>query len=113
MKKILTKKFYILKNRLPVECSPYAWGEAYQKPEKRLVSKTEINENISVSTSFTGIDYSPKSKAPPLLFETWVSGYSLYLDKDSYSSWEEAVEGHQAIVDIVKAQLINKGWDHF
>jgi len=101
----MANKFYILEDRKPVECTPFVWGQLYQKPEERLVSKTAINDKINVSTSFVGIDRSPMSKCPPLLFETKVSGYAMDIEKFSYSTWEQAVEGHKSIVSYIKLRI--------
>ena len=56
----------------------------------------------TVSTVFLGIDHN-FGEGKPLLFETMVFGGKLDEETERYSTWEEAVEGHNHMVEKVNA----------
>jgi hypothetical protein len=56
-----------------------------------------------ISTVFLGIDHG-FSEGPPILFETMVfcQGSHSDLEQERYSTWAQAVVGHQNMIDTVK-----------
>lgn len=102
-------KFYILKNCHPVECDLFTWGKWFEQFKNRIVAKTEISSNIRVSTIFLGIDHGFGDEGPPLLFETMVFGGPADSTMERYSTWNEAEQGHEAIVETVRFHEIVKG----
>lgn len=83
-----------------------AWAERFHNANRR-VAYTDITESIHVSTVFLGVDHQYCDDGPPLLFETmifWANG-PLDLDQERYSTWHQAEQGHQHMVDKVRAQL--------
>jgi len=94
-----------------------AWGQFFEKTDARRVAKTQLN-GLRVSTVFLGLDHAWGSK--PLFFETmifpdednappeiyferiqdWAHGYQM-----RYSTWDEAVEGHEQVVTTIREGL--------
>lgn len=74
------------------------WAKALEKQDRR-VAQTEVGI-YNVSTVFLGIDHGYGSKQ--LWFETMVFGQKssdLYMDR--YTTYEEAEEGHQRVVQLL------------
>ena len=67
----------------------------------RRVAQTLVGE-ANVSTVFLGIDHVLFGGGPPILFETMVFG-GQYDDRQwRYSTWDEAVAGHEAVVAALR-----------
>jgi hypothetical protein len=98
----MSERFYILKGKevVPVE-DVLEWGRFFGDGDKRRVAWTDFGENNYVSTVFLGLDHS-FGEGPPLIFETMVFGGELDQEQDRYSTWDEAVEGHNRMVERVK-----------
>lgn len=60
---------------------------------------------VSVSTVFTFINHNFFGSGPPLVFETMVFGGNDMIDRrcERYSTWEEAEQGHQEMLALVRA----------
>lgn len=58
------------------------------------VERTEIADNVLISTVFLGHDLS-MGRGKPLLFETMVFDDETARLEDRYSSWKEAETGHK------------------
>jgi hypothetical protein len=67
---------------------------AYTSIGNRRVDQTEIG-NCHVSTVFLGLDHNWDIGGPPLLFETMVFHDGDGEESWRYSTWDEAVEGHE------------------
>jgi hypothetical protein len=93
-------KYYSLNDKHEViECSRTWWSNEYEDFEKnRRVAKTDIKEGVSVSTVFLGMDHGFGQHDKPIVFETLVFGGKLDEEMCRYSTWEEAVKGHQLMV---------------
>lgn len=78
-----------------------AFGE-----QDRIVSKTKIGE-VEVSTVFLGLDHNFFS-GPPLLFETMIFGGPLDQEQERYTTWDEAVEGHNRMVKRAQKEKENQ-----
>jgi hypothetical protein len=71
----------------------------------RRVARDEIGPYV-VSTVFLGLDHSFGGEGPPVLYETMVFGRDPYMNRDflerdmaRYHTREEALAGHQQMVD--------------
>ncbi len=119
---------YVLVDRKPVpEPHLLKWGRFMEKAD-RIVGKTQVGI-YEVSTCFLGLDPNFGRGKLPVLFETMVFGgertRTLELgDKvhvfdgpesiddegdwfNRYCTWEEAEQGHAAIVRLVKGRIAN------
>jgi len=94
--------WYILdENNKPVESSTteyYMWEE--ENPTKRIVKQYTIGD-IRISTVFLGLDHSYNSDKP-ILWETMIFGGKQDQYQERYSSYEDALIGHQKALDLVK-----------
>lgn len=83
------------------------WAKQFEElanSGKRQVAEDVVN-GCRVSTVWLGIDHSPLDGAEPLVFETMVfsnhdNGIEFYQDR--YSTYLEALEGHQKAIEWVK-----------
>ena len=92
--------YYILEGHKAVECKDLKeWGEV-QNIENRKVKRETVGE-ADVSTVFLGLDHSFGS-GPPLLFETIVFGGNFDGEMNRYETWDEAVTGHDEMVQFLK-----------
>jgi hypothetical protein len=76
-----------------------AFAQAWEY-ENRKVALTEVGA-YRVSTVFLVIDHGWGSKVP-LLFETMVFGGDTEFEMARYSTWEQAMQGHEAMVEQVR-----------
>jgi hypothetical protein len=93
-------------NNKPVPIESYAELRGY--PQK---FKQEQVREFWVSTVFLALDHSFGKDGPPLLWETMVfrrNFSGLYCER--YSSYEEAVAGHQKAVEWAKENAKWPGW---
>ncbi len=93
---------YILEGHTPVSCDLMTWGRSLTL-HNRIVKKEAIGDSL-VSTVFLGLDHEAGNE-PPLLFETLVFEGPLADEMDRYSTWEQAEQGHAAMVERVKNQV--------
>ena len=70
----------------------------------RVVAQTDVNEDVKVSTVFLGLDHQ-WDDGPPLIYETLVFGGVMDGEMDRYSTKDEAVAGHDAMVQRVQQCL--------
>ena len=94
---------YILKGKEIIPCPDIIeWGKWMETANRRVARETFGYSDVS--TIFLGIDLH-HGDGPPLLFETLVFGGDLSDEMDRYSTWDEAVLGHKAMVDRVKNEI--------
>lgn len=73
------------------------------------IALTTVAKNVTVSTIFLGINCSPGSEGPPILFETMAFGDTVdNLARDRYATKEEALRGHGEMVTRVTNGLKEK-----
>jgi hypothetical protein len=99
---------YILKGKQPVPATMEEWAEWYEKAD-RVVGQTNVSADWYVSTVFLGIDHNHSQSSAPVLFETMVFGPDgSYLDHACvrYCGWDEAMDGHERMVDVVTDMLL-------
>lgn len=93
---------YILEGQTIVEADNLlTWAMWFEKAD-RTVNKTQIDTGEEVSTVFLGINHQ-WGDGPPILFETMVFGGEFDEDQYRYSTWDEAVKGHNRVVETVMA----------
>jgi len=98
--------FYILDGHDPIPApDALAWGQWLESAyDARIVGKTRVGDR-DVSTVFIGLDHQYGS-GPPLLFETLV--FPECDDCQRYSTWDQAVAGHDATVGRLRRELLTK-----
>lgn len=85
--------------RIPLpESDLRAWGEWHMNMSNRRVAESQVGD-VRISTVFTGSDWHD----PPRLFETMVFDGALDEQRWRYYTWDEAQEGHDAVVMLVEA----------
>ncbi len=79
------------------------WAKHFEEDE-RYVARDELPNDVSVSTVFLGLEHNYTDEGPPLLFETMIFGgrWDDYCVR--YSTWDEAVKGHQRAVDLANGK---------
>ena len=72
-----------------------------KNPEKKAV-KQEYVGDVRISTVFLGLDHA--AEIAPVLWETMIFGgeHDQYMDR--YTSYEDALEGHQTALNLVNKQ---------
>jgi hypothetical protein len=73
------------------------WAKGFEKSD-RHVGSTLVGD-VHISTVFLGLDHS-FGDGPPLLFETMIFGGKHNQKQWRYSTWDEAVAGHEAAVKL-------------
>jgi hypothetical protein len=91
-------RFYQLvgKEIVPIEDDdPIKWAKAFGS-DNRHIALDEI-PGVDVSTVFLGLDHG-YGDGPPVLFETMVFGGPYDQNMERYTTYDEAVIGHQKMV---------------
>ncbi len=95
---------YILRDRTVVEePNLYVWAYFFEQADP-VVKKTQVTPDIEVSTVFLGIDHS-FGHGPPLLFKTMIFGGSDDCEQWHYSTYNQALEGHDVVVAEQETRL--------
>lgn len=104
--KIDYQYMWILDRYTPIECQDVLkWGRWLGETADRNVARNIIGDFL-VSTIFLGANQR-LGEGVPILFETMVFCNNKLLDKYSrrHLTWNEAVEGHQAVITLVEADI--------
>ena len=88
---------YILKGHEAVPADLMEWAQWFETAD-RTVAKAQLPGDVSVSTVFLGLNHDFLGDGPPILFETMIFGGPLDLEEARYATWDEAEEGHAAMV---------------
>lgn len=107
----MNDKYILDTNGNPVlELDLLKWACWYEKADRRI-ALTEIGD-IHISTVFLGLDHNFEwifgdGEYKPILYETMIfwPGHELDNDQARYSTREEALAGHEAVVTRVKIAL--------
>lgn len=92
---------YKLEGKIPVEVKDASdWAMNFDIA-KRTVAKSVIGK-VRISTVFLGLDHNYSQMGPPILFETMIFGGKHDEYQERYATWDEAVEGHNKAVKLVK-----------
>jgi len=98
---------YILKDGKPVlEEDILKWAKWYESADRVLAC--EERGHIRVSTVFLAVDHNFYGSDQPVLWETLVFGGELDGEMDRYSSEEEAIAGHRAMVNRAWPEVYNQ-----
>lgn len=73
-----------------------------KNPERKAVKQEHIGD-IFISTVFLGLDHAWNSDIP-VLWETMIFGGDHDQYQDRYTSYEDALEGHQTALNLVNKQ---------
>jgi hypothetical protein len=105
-------RYWILDGHDPIPVADVlTWGRWFETADRHVARDADEATGILVSTVFLGLDHSFGS-GRPLLFESLVFAdrdtVPRHLKKwdghmDRYSTWAEAVAGHRAIVEALRA----------
>lgn len=76
------------------------WAKEFENMD-RHVCDTFVG-SVRVSTIFLSLNHGFDPDGPPVLFETMVFGGPMDREMDRYSTFDEAVAGHNNTVDKVK-----------
>ena len=103
----MAPNYYILLEKTPVKIKdPMQWAEWFSKStHERIVAHNEVNGKV-VRTVFTGLAFEEDKRGRgrlPCLFEgyIWNWGESEPEWTERFCSYEEAVKGHQRMVDAL------------
>ena len=91
---------YILKDKIPVPVWDALEWDKWLRTADRQVAETYIGE-IRISTVFLSLDHAFLG-GPPILFETMIFNGDLDGYQWRYHTWEEAEQGHEDVVLLVK-----------
>jgi hypothetical protein len=98
---------YILNGHDPVFCEDLATWTAWMENPYRLVQDTEFVDSarnrVRVCTAFLGVDVN-FGDGEPVLFETVVFGGPYDWELYRYCTWEEAEQGHAAVIQRCNAR---------
>lgn len=93
--------WYILDNNNKPVAKPFLeaaqWLE--DNPSRKIVKRDEIGD-ILVSTVFLGLDHAWDSDTP-VLWETMIFGGEHDQYQDRYTSYEDALEGHELALTLI------------
>lgn len=78
------------------------WAEFFEDPKNKRIMITKINNTITISTVFLGLDHSFGFGGPPLWFETMIFGGVHDGFQVRYSTYREAISGHRIAVNLVR-----------
>lgn len=91
---------YILVDKKPIlEPDLLRWGNFMKKNKDRIVKQENIG-NIKISTVFLGVDHSWNDHFPAL-FETMIFGGEHSEYQERYTTWDEALAGHETAKKMV------------
>lgn len=91
--------WYLDDNNTPQQCTFEEYSKHYKEYEAKRMAKrlkTTIGE-CEVSTVFLSHNHS-YTDGPPVLWETLVFGGNLAGERDRYTSYDDALEGHKNMV---------------
>jgi hypothetical protein len=112
----MANTYFILDHHTPVATDDIAvWAEWFAQTD-RTVAHTVLTEDVEVSTVFLSLNHNVWGEGPPLLFQSMAfrvepcsfggrrpleeTGFSA-----RYSTWDEAVAGHDALCAAVRTWL--------
>lgn len=103
-------KYYLLdENKIPYEVSLEEGLKLYDNPDMKIVKQNKFKNGVFVSTVFLGIDHGwfadkDNINYKPLLFETMIfeGEYNGYQER--YTSYTDALEGHQKAINLIKSK---------
>lgn len=100
-----TLPVYRLNGRVPVKCKN-VWEHLMSTQDDPRVAFDKLSDDVEVSTVFIPVAFHRFDKRRTLLhFETMVFGGPTDQQTHKWATWDEAVEGHKAVVALTRAVL--------
>lgn len=78
----------------------WAEGMQDQKDQRRVGWDYDNDREITVSTTFLGLEHGHDDDGRPLLFETMIFGGTHNDYQERYATWERAERGHAYACDL-------------
>lgn len=102
----LSGQYAKLENKKVVLCDANEWLEFFREPNRRIVAE-DVIAGCRISTVFLGINHNfsaPYDSNVGHWFETMVFDKDFMIETQRrYSTWEDAVQGHEEILeDLLK-----------
>jgi len=95
--------YYVLDSEhRPVLGSLEDWARWRAANGEGHVDYTVLSDGVTVSTVFLGIDHRFGAEGPPLLFETMIFGGPLAGYQQRYSTWDDALVGHDMALKLAQ-----------
>jgi hypothetical protein len=91
--------------KTPIMCDLMTWARSLEGRGSRIVAKEYVYGSL-ISTVFLGLDHN-YGEGPPLLFETLVFGGPMDGECRRCTTWQEAEEQHEAMVERVKDAYVS------
>lgn len=96
--------YFILKNRQLIPCDFLTYANWYENnPQERIVSKTKIKQT-EISTVYIGKSTLLNVDLP---FETMVFGGEYDGEQKRYATFEEAMIGHQKMIEKIDNKIFD------
>lgn len=89
------------KTPIPVE-DVLVWARWYEQADKERRVGYDTIGDTEVSTIFLGIEHNFGIKGRPILWETMIFGGPLDHEMGRYTSYDEALAGHEHWVELAK-----------
>lgn len=98
--------WYILdNNNKPVPSTALESSEWMDKhPKRKALKQEDVGEDVHVSTVFLGMDHAWLGYGKPVLWETMIFGGDHDQYQERYTSYEDALEGHQTALNLLNKQ---------
>lgn len=104
----MTSLYILGPGHVPVPVSDVLeWGKWMAGADRR-VARDRIEPDIEISTVFLGIDHAYDGRGP-VLFETMAFDDYGGGETHRYATWDEALAGHAAVVERIKARIAAAG----
>ena len=97
----MTDKYILVNKKAILTNDFHEWGRWFEEND-RLVKQETLDNGYLISTVFLGIDHQ-FGEGKPLIFETIVF-HEDESEQIRYSTWEEAEEGHNLMVEKYKGK---------
>jgi hypothetical protein len=89
--------------KTPVECdNEVLWAKWFQGTERHVARWHSADGKVTVSTVFLGLDHNFEG-GEPVLWETLISGGEHDEFMDRYTSYEDALNGHEQAIMMVES----------
>lgn len=91
---------YILDGHKAIACDDLMKWAKWLETANRHVAKTNLPNDVTVSTVFLGLNHQC-GDGEPILFETMVFGGKHDEEMERYSTWKQAEQGHKQWVEKI------------
>lgn len=100
------KSYLLDENNVPYEVTMEEYSKRIH--DIKRVALDYVNDSIKISTVFLGWDHSFLDESEPILFETMIFGGEYDDFQRRYTTYNEALQGHNEAVEMVKQSLTPK-----